>query len=96
MISSGKRSSAGPFNEYGGPKVSQRLKLRDSNGNVYIAYKTAGQRYESADAPSNGTEDNDESPRYELEDGRALNHRAHPDEFEIAETGERLTRINPP
>ena len=72
--------------------MSQRLKLMDAGGNVHVAYKVSGQRYETTDPMS----ETDEAPRYELEDGRALEHDEETDEFRIAGTGERLTRARTP
>ncbi len=75
--------------------MSQRLRLSDGHGKIYVAYKVSGQRYETSDS-SPGNEDNPEAPvRYELDDGRALSHDSYDDHFEIVETGERLTRVVP-
>ena len=76
--------------------MSQRLKLSDSQGKIYVAYKVSGQRYETSDARPDGQDNLDAVPRYELDDGRSLRHDAADDDFEIVQTGERLKRVVPP
>ena len=57
--------------------MSQRLKLSDSQGKIYVAYKVSGQRYEMSDARWDRQIDLDEAgPRYELHDVRSLRHDA--------------------
>lgn len=75
--------------------MSQRLKLSDSKGKIYVAYKVSGQQYETSDATSEGQDHVEAPPRYELDDGRSLRHDGDDDDFEIVETGERLTRVVP-
>jgi hypothetical protein len=72
--------------------MSRRFKLKDAKGNLYVAYKVSGEPYETTDVRSKGGEQADDLPRYELEDRRVLNYDAGTEEFEIIETGERLTR----
>ena len=75
--------------------MSQRLRLTDARGKIYVAYKVAGQRYETSDAKAEGQDNEEPAPRFELEDGRVLSHDSDDDHFEIIETGERLTRAVP-
>jgi hypothetical protein len=75
--------------------MSQRLKLSDSQGKIYVAYKVSGQRYETSDARPEDDDNLDAVPRYELDDGRSLRHDANDGDFEIVETGERLKRVAP-
>jgi len=73
--------------------MSQRLRLVDANGNVHVAYKVAGQPYETKDATDEST---GAARRYELDDGRALDYHDDTKDFEIVGTGERLTRLTTP
>ena len=73
--------------------MSQRLRLKDSAGKTYVAYKVSGQRFETADSTPGGQADADGIPRYELDDGRPLHYHDDTEEFELVETGERLKRI---
>jgi hypothetical protein len=73
--------------------MSQRFKLVDAKGHVHVAYKVAGQPYETKDP---NADDSDGVRRYELDDGRALDYHDDTEEFEIVETGERLTRVASP
>ena len=75
--------------------MSQRFKLSDSKGKIYVAYKVSGQRYETSDATPEREDHLEAPPRYELDDGRSLRHDEDDDDFEIVETGERLTRVVP-
>ena len=74
--------------------MSQRFKLVDAEGHVHVAYKVGGQPYETRD--SSGEDVDAAACRYELDDGRALDYHEQTKEFEIAGTGERLTRLAPP
>ena len=73
--------------------MSQRFRLVDANGNVHVAYKVAGQPYETKDATDEST---GAARRYELDDGRALDYHDDTKDFEIVGTGERLTRLTTP
>ena len=75
--------------------MSQRLRLSNSLGKIYVAYKVSGQRYETSDSKPEGQDSLEAAPRNELDDGRALRHDDDDDHFEIVETGERLTRVVP-
>jgi hypothetical protein len=70
--------------------MSRRFKVKDSKGKIYVAYKVSGQPYETTDATSSSKPYNEGS--YELEDERPLKYHEDSEEFEIVETGERLTR----
>jgi len=72
--------------------MSQRFRLVDAKGNVHVAYKVAGQPYETKDPSDEGGG----ARRYELDDGRALDYHDDTKEFEIVGTGERLTRLPTP
>ena len=72
--------------------MSRRFKLKDSEGNLHVAYKVSGEPYETADLPSSSAHHIERPPLYELEDRRVLNYYEGTDEFEIVETGELLTR----
>lgn len=73
--------------------MSQRLRLVDAKGNVHVAYKVAGQPYETKDSTDEG---GGAARRYELDDGRALDYHDDTKDFEIVATGERLTRLTTP
>jgi hypothetical protein len=73
--------------------MSQRFKVVDASGHVRVAYKTAGQRYETSDPVSGDMPARDDRARYELEDGRQLDYHEDSEQFEIVATGERLTRL---
>lgn len=73
--------------------MSQRLRLVDAKGNVHVAYKVAGQPYETKDSTDDGS---GAARRYELDDGRALDYHDDTKDFEIVATGERLTRLTTP
>ena len=70
--------------------MSRRFKLKDSKGQMYVAYKVSGQPYETSDATSSSKQENVDS--YELEDKRRLEYHEETEEFEIVDTGERLSR----
>ena len=70
--------------------MSRRFKVKDSKGKVYVAYKVSGQPYGTSDPPASSKQYDEGS--YELEDHRPLTYHQDSEEFEIAGTGERLTR----
>ena len=70
--------------------MSRRFKLKDSKGKIYVAYKLSGEPYETSDATASSKQYSEGS--YELEDQRALKYHDDTEEFEVVDTGERLTR----
>jgi hypothetical protein len=73
--------------------MSDRFTLKDSKGKTYTALRIPGQKIETTTLSSTRREFIEGMPSYRLADGRALNHRADNDTFEIVQTGEILKRV---